>query len=73
MSGTLLWNRTHPALPTPPALQDPGVVIEKDLVEGDQVEEEEVVAVVVVAVEEEEEEECQLSQPTAICRPSWAT
>lgn len=51
------------------------MVIEKDLSEGDQVEEEVAGVVVgVVAVEEEEEEGgCRPSQPTAICQPSSAT
>lgn len=62
--GISLWKQTHPALPTPPALQGQEVAIEKDL----EVEEEELVVVVVV-----EEEGCRLSQPTAICQPSWAT
>lgn len=71
--GISLWKQTHPALPIPPALQDQEVAIEKDLVEGEEVEEveeEEVVVVVVVVVEEEW---CQPSQPTAICQLSWAT
>lgn len=82
--GISLWKPTHPALQTPPALQDQEVEIEKDLEEGEEVvgveegevvvvvEEEEVVAAL-VAVVAVEEVGCRPSQPTAICQPSWAT
>lgn len=65
MFGTSLWKQTHPALPTPLALQGQEVEIEKDLKEGEEVVEEGVVGV--------EEGGCQPSQPIAICQPSWVT
>lgn len=66
--GTSLWKQTHPALPTPLALQGQEVAIEKDLKEGEEVVEEVVAGVVGV-----EEGGCQPSQPIAICQPSWVT
>lgn len=75
--GISLWKQTHPAPLTPPAPRDQEAEIEKDLWEGEEVEEAVVVVaeVVVAAVEEEEEEE-ELglpSQPIAIYQLSWAT